>query len=155
MTVSVKREMFIAGAWEPALGAEVDPVNAPATGDSYAEVAAGAVADVDRAVAAAKDAFPRWARTPVGERSRSLLKLADRVEEDQENLALIESQNVGKPIGLAREEMEMIADHQPALPRRSSRAAAIIPSAYTATIELVWIRMNGSRSNPVRVNRPK
>jgi aminobutyraldehyde dehydrogenase len=111
MTADLKREMYIGGAWEPALDQLFDPIDEPATGDQYAEAARGAVADVDRAVDAASAAFPGWAKTPVGERARSLLRLADRVEEDQENLAQIESRNVGKPIGLAREEMGMIADH--------------------------------------------
>ena len=111
MTVDLKSEMFIDGQWAAAASSDVDPVLAPATGEHFADVAQGGVEDVDRAVAAALAAFPGWAKTPAGVRSRGLLKLADRVEEDQENLALIESRNVGKPIGLAREEMEMIVDH--------------------------------------------
>ena len=109
MTAALKSDMFIGGEWH-ASGA-VDAVLAPATGEAYAEVARGSAADVDLAVDAAARAFPAWAKTPPGERARALLKLADRVEADQENLAQIESRNVGKPIGLAREEMEMIADH--------------------------------------------
>jgi aminobutyraldehyde dehydrogenase len=111
MTADLMRDMYIGGTWQPAVDHGVDPVNEPATGDAYAEVARGTVEDVDRAVDAAHAAFPAWAKTPVGERARSLLRLADRVEDDQENLAQIESRNVGKPIGLAREEMGMIADH--------------------------------------------
>lgn len=111
MAADVKREMFIDGRWVGSSAGGVDAVLAPVSGEQYAEVAQGGVDDVDRAVAAAAAAFPGWAKTPVGERARALLKLADRVEDDQENLAQIESQNVGKPIGLAREEMEMIADH--------------------------------------------
>ena len=105
------RKMFIDGSWTDAAGGAVDQVPAPATGEAFAEIAHGSVADVDRAVAAAHAAFPDWARTPVGERSRAFLKLADRVEDDLRTLAEIESRNVGKPIGLALEEMEMIADH--------------------------------------------
>ena len=111
MTADLKSKMYIGGAWEPALELGIDPIDEPATGTQYAEVARGSVADVNRAVDAANAAFPGWARTPVGERARLLLRLADRVEDDQENLAQIESRNVGKPIGLAREEMGMIADH--------------------------------------------
>ncbi|MGE0221321.1 aminobutyraldehyde dehydrogenase [Mycolicibacterium sp.] len=104
-------KMFINGQWADAASGAVDPVLAPATGEPFAEAASAGAADVDRAVAAAEDAFAGWAKTPVGERSRAVLKLADRVEDDLENLAQIESRNVGKPIGLAREEMGMIADH--------------------------------------------
>jgi betaine-aldehyde dehydrogenase/aminobutyraldehyde dehydrogenase len=109
--LSTSQQMFIGGSWTAALDGAVDPVNAPATGEPYAEVARGGVADVDRAVEAARLAFPSWSKTPPNERARAVLKLADLVEADQENLAQIESQNVGKPIGLAREEMGMIADH--------------------------------------------
>ena len=111
MTMELKSEMFIDGQWAAAESSDVDPVLAPATGEHFADVAQGGVEDVDRAVAAALAAFRGWAKTPAGVRSRGLLNLADRVEEDQENLALIESRNVGKPIGLAREEMKMIVDH--------------------------------------------
>lgn len=104
-------EMYVDGTFAPALSGATDPVLSPATGEQYAEVARGAAADVDRAVEAAHAAFPGWARTTPADRSRALLRLADLVEEDAENLAQIESRNVGKPIGLAREELEMIPDH--------------------------------------------
>lgn len=106
-----QREMFVNGSFQPALSGEVDPVLDPTTGEQYAEVARGAAADVDRAVEAAHAAFPGWARTTPADRARAFLTLADRVEADAENLAQIESRNVGKPIGLAREELEMIPDH--------------------------------------------
>jgi len=109
--MTLQSDMFVNGAFVPALDRATDPVYAPATGEQYAEVARGSAADVDRAVEAAHAAFPGWARTTPADRARALLKLADRVEEDAENLAQIESQNVGKPIGLAREELEMIPDH--------------------------------------------
>jgi betaine-aldehyde dehydrogenase/aminobutyraldehyde dehydrogenase len=104
-------KMFIDGTWTNAADGAVDHVPAPATGEVFADTARGTAGDVDRAVAAAEAAFPAWARTPAGERARAFLTLADRVEADQRTLAEIESRNVGKPIGLALEEMEMIPDH--------------------------------------------
>ena len=104
-------KMFIDGHWTGASGGAVDHIPAPTTGEAFAEIAHGGPADVDRAVEAAHRAFPAWARTPVGERARAFLALADRIEADQRTLAEIESRNVGKPIGLALEEMEMIPDH--------------------------------------------
>ncbi|WP_197373969.1 aminobutyraldehyde dehydrogenase [Mycolicibacterium baixiangningiae] len=104
-------KMFIDGSWTDAADGAVDQVPAPATGEVFAEIARGGVADVDRAVAAAHAAFGDWARTPVGERARAFLALADRVEADQRTLAEIESRNAGKPITAALEEMEMIPDH--------------------------------------------
>jgi len=109
--MTLRSEMFIDGKWVPASNGAVDPVNAPVTGEPYAEVAHGTIEDVDRAVAAAKRAFPAWSKTSPGDRALALLRLADRVEEAQEELAQIESQNAGKPISLAREEMGMVVDH--------------------------------------------
>lgn len=109
--MALQSDMYVNGAFVPAIDGATDAVLAPTTGEQYAEVARGSAADVDRAVEAAHAAFPGWARTTPADRARALLRLADRVEEDAENLAQIESQNVGKPIGLAREELEMIPDH--------------------------------------------
>ncbi|MCV7022819.1 aminobutyraldehyde dehydrogenase [Mycolicibacterium novocastrense] len=103
--------MFVGGTWTEASGGAKDQILAPATGEAFAEMAHGTPADVDRAVAAAHAAFPDWARTPVGERARAFLELADRIEADARTLAEIESRNAGKPISGALEEMEMIPDH--------------------------------------------
>ncbi len=104
-------KMFVGGSWIEASGGAKDQILAPATGEAFAEAAHGTAADVDRAVAAAHAAFPDWARTPVGERARAFLELADRIETDARTLAEIESRNAGKPISGALEEMEMIPDH--------------------------------------------
>lgn len=104
-------KMFVGGSWIEASGGAKDQILAPATGEAFAEAAHGTAADVDRAVAAAHAAFPDWARTPVGERARAFLELADRIEADARTLAEIESRNAGKPISGALEEMEMIPDH--------------------------------------------
>jgi aminomuconate-semialdehyde/2-hydroxymuconate-6-semialdehyde dehydrogenase len=58
--------------------------------------------DIDNAVLAAKRAFPAWAATPVAERSRLLLKLADAIEGNLDELARLESIDNGKTLSLAR-----------------------------------------------------
>lgn len=83
----------------------------PATGEAIAEVPVGGPGDVDLAVEAAAAAFPAWSLTTPGERAKALLKLADRLEAAEEEFATLEAANVGKPMGLAREEVEMIVDH--------------------------------------------
>ena len=103
--------MFIDGELRPALDGATTAVLDPATGRQIAEVPQGSAADVDLAVAAAERAFEGWSRTTPAERALALLKLADRVEAASEELAQLESANVGKPMGLAREEMGMIPDH--------------------------------------------
>ncbi|MBI3926195.1 MAG: gamma-aminobutyraldehyde dehydrogenase [Armatimonadetes bacterium] len=104
-------QMFINGDWVPAAAGETEPILEPATGKTLAEVPRGSEADVERAVAAAGKAFQGWADTPPKDRALALLKLADRVEEHGEELALLESRNVGKPISLARMEIPFLADN--------------------------------------------
>jgi len=102
---------FIGGEWLDASdGATIEVLN-PATGEPIAEVAQGTAEDVDRAVAAAKAALPGWMDATPGERAELLLKLADVIEENAEELAQIESRNVGKPIAYAREEPPVCADN--------------------------------------------
>jgi aminomuconate-semialdehyde/2-hydroxymuconate-6-semialdehyde dehydrogenase len=74
----------------------------PATGRVVARVPDGDARDVNVAVAAAQRAFRRWARTPVAERARLLLAIADRIESRLEELALAESVDGGKPLRRAR-----------------------------------------------------
>lgn len=72
----------------------------PATGKPFATVALGTKADVDRAVAAAKKAQPAWAALSYGERSAALMKFADALEANLEELAHLESRNAGKALKL-------------------------------------------------------
>src|SRR5213075_2528173 len=67
-----------------------------------AEIADSDAADVDAAVAAASRAFPSWRATPAGERSRILMRLADLIEKNFDELASLESRDGGKPLALAR-----------------------------------------------------
>src|SRR6184192_2771596 len=83
----------------------------PATGETIAEVPASTAEDVDRAVQAAKKALPEWLETTPGERAEMLLKLADALVQHAEELAELESQNVGKPLSAAKDEMPVSADN--------------------------------------------
>ncbi len=75
---------------------------APATGEVLAKIPDSDDHDVHDAVFAARMAFPAWSQTPAAERSRLLLKLADLIEQNFDELARMESQDCGKPISLAR-----------------------------------------------------
>ncbi|WP_413099843.1 gamma-aminobutyraldehyde dehydrogenase [Streptomyces sp. Inha503] len=103
--------MFIAGNAVPAISGRAEDVLNPATGETIATVPLGGEEDVDRAVAAADAAFWGWAETPPAERARALLRLADRVEEHAEEIAALESANVGKPLHIAREEVDFAVDN--------------------------------------------
>ena len=102
---------YVGGEWVDAVeGGTMDVLN-PATGETIAEVPRGTRADVDRAVAAAKAVLPAWFETTPGERQALLLRLADLLDEHTEELAQIESQNVGKPLSYARDEMPVCSDN--------------------------------------------
>ena len=81
----------------------------PATEEPIAELEAAGVEETDAAVAQAREAFPEWRAIAPTDRARLLRRLATLVEEHMEELARIESQNVGKPIGGARAEVTMVA----------------------------------------------
>src|ERR1700738_1536756 len=95
-----RRQMFIGGEWVDGSGSESQEVINPATGEVMAEVPKGTEADVDRAVKAARTAYTDWFETVPKERSEMLLKLADAILADAEEMANIESANVGKPRAL-------------------------------------------------------
>ena len=82
----------------------------PATEEPIAELASAGVEETDRAVAAAKAAFPDWRAVAPGDRGRVLRRLAALVEEHGEELALLETRNVGKPIQDSRSEVGMVAE---------------------------------------------
>jgi acyl-CoA reductase-like NAD-dependent aldehyde dehydrogenase len=82
----------------------------PATAEPVAEVDQAGVEDTDRAVAAAQAAFPAWRALNPRDRARLLRRLAVLVEEHGEELALLETRNVGKPISDSRGEVAMVAD---------------------------------------------
>jgi len=81
----------------------------PATEETIAEVEAAGVEETDAAVARAKEAFPGWRAVAPTDRARLLRRLATLVEEHGEELARLESRNVGKPIQGARGEIGMVA----------------------------------------------
>jgi len=82
----------------------------PATEELLAELERAGVGETDAAVARAKAAFPAWRAVAPADRARLLRRLATLVEEHAEELARIESQNVGKPITGARGEVAMVAE---------------------------------------------
>src|SRR6184192_4288275 len=81
----------------------------PATEEELAQLPQAGVEEADAAVSRAKAAFPAWHRVGPADRSRLLRTLATLVEEHLDELARIESENVGKPIAGARAEVAMVA----------------------------------------------
>ncbi|MEW9532307.1 aldehyde dehydrogenase family protein [Microbispora sp. NPDC049125] len=84
----------------------------PADGRALAEMPDTPVASVASAVRAAREAFEQWRETTPGERARVLLRLADLVEEDAEELTRLEVEETGKPAAVFRDgELPFAADN--------------------------------------------
>jgi 1-pyrroline dehydrogenase len=111
MSVATRQQNFVGGEWVDAVEGETMDVVNPATGETIAEVPRGSQADVDRAVAAAKKAFEEWRETTPRERSGMLLALADALEASAEELARLETANVGKPHSVVEGEIPDSADN--------------------------------------------
>jgi betaine-aldehyde dehydrogenase len=108
---ATRRRMFINGDWSDAADGETTPVVNPATEETIDAVPKGTEADVDRAVAAAREAFGEWSQTTPGERSAMLWKWAAKIEQAAPELSKLESANVGKPKGVADFDIEFSVDN--------------------------------------------
>src|SRR5437868_8007214 len=104
-------QVFIGGEFVDSATGETMDVIAPATGEVIASVPRCSAEDVDRAVAAARSAWPAWSEKTPKDRSELLHKLADVLDEHAEELAQLESVNVGKPLMASRDEMPFSADN--------------------------------------------
>jgi len=91
--------LLIGGKWLDSVSGKTFPTLNPATGEVICQVAEGDKADVDLAVKAARKALEEgpWAKMPGAERGRLLHKLADLIEQNQEELAALEALDNGKP----------------------------------------------------------
>jgi betaine-aldehyde dehydrogenase/aminobutyraldehyde dehydrogenase len=103
--------ILVGGSWGAAASGETMEVLNPATEEVLAHVPRCGAEDVDAAVEAAKAALPEWLDTTPGERAELLLRLAQVLEDNTDELAAIESANVGKPLAYAREELPIMVDH--------------------------------------------
>jgi aldehyde dehydrogenase (NAD+) len=101
--VAGSKRLLIGGEWQPATsGREFDTLN-PANGEVIAQLAQGDKIDIDRAVAAARKAFEgEWSRWKPHDRQRLLLRVHDLVEKHFDELALIETLDMGAPLARTR-----------------------------------------------------
>jgi len=111
MAEPIELRAVVGGERVGARGGAIREVHNPADGSTIGRVPECAAEDVDRAVAAAARAFAGWRLTTPAERSAALLALADLLDANSEELARLESANVGKPLGAAREENVVSADN--------------------------------------------
>ncbi len=100
-----RTQAFIDGGFRDAESGKTFATENPATGEVLAEVAAGDTPDIDAAVRAARRSFEdgRWSRLAPAERKKVLLRFADLVEANLEELATLDALEAGKPITDCRE----------------------------------------------------
>ncbi|MEJ8857606.1 aldehyde dehydrogenase family protein [Variovorax robiniae] len=94
----MRHQLFIDGQFVDAESGETLATLNPHDNSTIAEVALAGKADVDKAVVAAQRAFPKWSRLAAADRGRILLRLADLIEANSEELARLESLDTGHPI---------------------------------------------------------
>ncbi|MDX6423992.1 MAG: aminobutyraldehyde dehydrogenase, partial [Gaiellaceae bacterium] len=138
MSVTVQQHKnFIGGDWVESEGGTMEVLN-PSTGEVIAEVQRSTEADVDRAVEAAKRALPDWLEKTPKDRMELLLKLADVMLDNADELAKLESLNVGKPMSIVGDEMPFSADNlrffAGAARTLEGKAAAEYVEGYTSVI---------------------
>ena len=102
---------FVNGKLVASVEGETEPIISPVDEKVLGKVPKGTAKDVDRAVDAAAAAFEKWQDSTPQDRSLMLLKLADRIEQNGDELASLEADNVGKPIGLAKAEIPFLVDN--------------------------------------------
>lgn len=105
--------MLIAGRWRDSATGKTFPTINPATEETIVEVAEGDKEDVDRAVAAARNAFESgpWPKMDARDRGKLLHRLADLIEEESDELAALETLDNGKPISDSRSvDLPLVVD---------------------------------------------
>jgi phenylacetaldehyde dehydrogenase len=111
--VAQPRKILIGGDWVPSASGKTFDVYNPATGDVLAQVAEGSSEDIDRAVKTARTVFEAntWYGMKPNERGRIMHRLGDLILENADELAMLESLDNGKPLGVARAaDVELAAD---------------------------------------------
>ncbi|HTY85191.1 MAG TPA: aldehyde dehydrogenase family protein [Silvibacterium sp.] len=103
-TVSTPTRLLINNEWVESESGKTFPTINPATGEELAQVAEADAADVDKAVAAARNAMERgpWRTTSATERGRLLNRLADLIEQNADEIARLETLDNGMPLAIAR-----------------------------------------------------
>jgi acyl-CoA reductase-like NAD-dependent aldehyde dehydrogenase len=104
------RGLYIGGRWVSPAECKSFPSINPSNMETLADIPAAGETDVDTAVKAAKAAFKEWSRVPIKERARCLERLADRIEENADALALIDAVDSGNAIVGMRGDMIWTAD---------------------------------------------
>ncbi len=107
----MKLDNYINGAYQAPLSNQyLDNVN-PANGQVFSQVASSLAADVEAAYQAAAQAYPTWKTTAAEQKFKILNRIAELIDENNQKLAEAESQDQGKPIWLAKNEITRAAQN--------------------------------------------
>lgn len=102
--------LLINGKWQPAASNLHIDVEEPATGKIYTKVSRGDKSDIDSAVRAARKAFTHeWGKFSAVERGRLMIKIGQRILQEADEIARIESRDTGKPLQLAQQDLAVLA----------------------------------------------
>ena len=112
VAIAERHRLYIDGAWTASRGRKTFETVNPATEAILSRCDVANAKDVDLAVAAARKAFPGWARTKPVERAKHLYRIARRIQERARELAIIETMDGGKPIRESRDaDLPLVAQH--------------------------------------------
>src|SRR6187399_2651165 len=112
-SIKSQYDLFINGEWvKPSGNKYFDTIN-PATEEKLSEVAEANVADVDKAVSAARKSYEKvWKKMPAKERAKYIFRIARMIQEKARELCIIETLNGGKPIRESRDfDVPTAANH--------------------------------------------
>src|SRR5438067_1487143 len=133
---------YMNGQWAASVSGETFPVYDPSTEEVIAQVASSNAADVDKAVKAARAAFDSgpWLSTTAQDRGRILFKLAEKIRQNNAQLAELECRNTGKPI-VAHPNVDKIAF------TGSAAVGKIIVKSAADTLKRVTLELGGKSPN--------
>jgi acyl-CoA reductase-like NAD-dependent aldehyde dehydrogenase len=97
MTMDVRDKLYIGGSWVPSTGSGTIEVTDSTTEEVIGRIPEGTIDDVDRAVAAARKAFPAWSETPLAERTALLTAVSSALGARMDDLAALITHEVGMP----------------------------------------------------------
>jgi aldehyde dehydrogenase (NAD+) len=108
-TIDIEWGVFVDGEYRRPTGGERIEVTNPATGERLTDVAAGTAADIDDAIAAARSAVADWRWTDPAQRATLLYRVADAIEDHEDELTTLECLENGKPMWQARNDVQVAA----------------------------------------------
>ena len=137
---AVPTDLLIGGKWQPAAQGGTMPVEDPATGQTVAEVASGDASDAMAALEAAHAAQPGWAATPPRERSEILRRAFEALTRDADDLALLMTLEMGKPLAESKAEIAYAADFLRWFAEEAVRIEGDFRTAPNGTARIVVLR---------------